>query len=177
LTTGKRSATPAGHRAARPRFPSAYGIPKSLQGTLSWSHVSERMTEALHYWVSTVTPDGRPSATPVDGIWLDERLYFGGSTETLRHRNLTANPSACVHLESAKDVVILHGRAVELKGMSRNLAVRLSEASNKKYGYGFKPDQYEKTPGIFEFRPRRVLAWKQFPKDVTSWDLSCPRHR
>ncbi len=129
------------------------------------------MTEAMHYWVSTVTPDGRPAATPVDGVWRDDRLYFGGSPHTIRHRNLSANPSACIHLESASDVVILHGRVLELRGMNHELAVRLSKASIEKYGYGFKPEEYEKTSGIFEFRPRRALGWKQFPKDVTRWDL------
>lgn len=107
----------------------------------------------------------------VDGVWLEDRLYFGGSTETVRHRNLSANAAACIHLESASDVVILHGRVLEVRGMNHDLAVRLAKASNEKYGYGLKPEEYQKTPGIFEFRPRRALGWTQFPKDVTRWDL------
>lgn len=153
--------------AGRPHIP-GYGIPEHEKGLLPWSHVTERMTKALHYWVSTASPEGRPHATPVDGLWLDDRLYFGGGTETRRHRNLTANPAACVHLESGTDVVILHGDAMELRQPDRSLTIRLSEGSRKKYGYGPKPEEYE-AAGIRVFRARVVIAWKEFPKDATRW--------
>ena len=42
----------------------------------------------------------------------------------------------------------------------------LSEGSRKKYGYGPKPEDYEKAEGVFVFCPKKVLAWKQFPKDA-----------
>ena len=157
-----------GPKVSRPHIP-GYGIPKDAKGLLPWSHVAERMEKAMHYWISTVSPDSHPHATPVDGLWLDDRLYFGGGTQTRRHRNLMENPAVCVHLESATDVIILHGDAVELRAPDRELAVRLSEGSKKKYGYGPKPEDYEKAEGVFIFRPRMVLAWKQFPKDATRW--------
>lgn len=165
----KKQASPAGSpKASRPHIP-GYGIPGDAKGMLPWSHVRERMEKAMHYWVSTVSPEGRPHATPVDGLWLDDRLYFGGGAQTRRHRNLIANAAVCIHLESASDVVILHGDAMELHQPERALAVRLSEESKKKYGYGPKPEDYEKAEGVFVFRPRMALAWKQFPKDATRW--------
>jgi nitroimidazol reductase NimA-like FMN-containing flavoprotein (pyridoxamine 5'-phosphate oxidase superfamily) len=159
--------------ASRPYTPGPdYGIPKSEKGLLPWSHVSERMAAAKYYWISTVSPDGRPHATPVDGLWLDDQLYFGGSPTTRRNRNLVANPAACVHLENGIDVVIMHGDAHALRAPEHALAVRLSEASAQKYGYGPKPEDYEVNPdGTYVFRPRIVFAWKEFPKDVTRWRL------
>jgi nitroimidazol reductase NimA-like FMN-containing flavoprotein (pyridoxamine 5'-phosphate oxidase superfamily) len=124
----------------------------------------------MHYWVCTVSPDGRPHATPVDGLWIEDQLYFGGSARTRRHRNLAANPAACIHLESGTDVVILHGEAHELRAPDRSLTVRLAEASARKYGYGLKPEDFG-AGGTFVFRPRWALAWKQFPKDATRWRL------
>lgn len=156
--------------ATRPQM-QGYGIPKDNKGLLPWSHVSERMAKAMHYWVSTVSPDGRPHATPVDGLWLDGELYFGGDPRTRRNRNLAANPACCIHLESGKDVVILHGVALELREIDRPTAVRLSEESKQKYGYGLTPEQYQKTAGMYAFRPRMVLAWSNFPKDATRWRL------
>ncbi len=161
----------AGPTACRPRMPSEYGIPKGKKGLLPWSHVAERMDKARIYWICTVSPDGRPHATPVDGVWLDDKLYFGGSPQTRRNRNLAANPAICVHLESGTDVVILHGEAHEMQAPDRSLTVRVAEASAKKYGYGWKPEDYEKTPGMFIFHPRMVLAWKQFPMDATRWQV------
>lgn len=161
------AATP---KAERPQMPPAYGIPQDEKGLLPWSHVTERMAEAKYYWVCTVSPDCRPHATPVDGVWLDDRLYFGGEINTRRHRNLVENPAVCVHLESGLDVVILHGDAHEQLTPERALTTRLAEAFHQKYGYQVKPEDYEQG-GIFAFQPRKVIAWKSFPSDVTRWRL------
>ncbi len=163
----KQANREAGPTASRPHIP-GYGIPKSKTGLLPWSHVSERMAQAMHYWVCTVSPGGRPHATPVDGLWLEDQLYFGGSSQTRRNRNLAANPAMCVHLDSGSDVVILHGDAHELRAPDRSLTIRLAEASANKYGYAPKPEDFA-AGGTYVFRPRVVFAWKQFPKDATRW--------
>jgi nitroimidazol reductase NimA-like FMN-containing flavoprotein (pyridoxamine 5'-phosphate oxidase superfamily) len=163
-------ATATGPNANRPWFPPEYGVAKDAKGLLPWSHAADRMTKALHYWISTTGPNGDPHATPVDGLWLDDRLYFGGSPRTRRQRNLAANPSVCVHLESAADVVILHGEA-RPERPDAALARRLAESSAKKYGYDQAPQDYEKTD-VHVFRPRIVFAWTNLPKDATRWELS-----
>ena len=173
MTTTKRAAKKnqinqeSGPTVSRPHMP-GYGVPKDKKGLLSWSRVTERMAEAQNYWVGTVSPDGRPHATPVWGLWIDDRLYFGGSPESRRSRNLAENAATCVHLESGSDVVILHGDAIPLGAPDQSLIARLIEASAQKYGYAPKPEDYA-APGTYVFRPRMVLAWKQFPKDATRW--------
>ncbi len=173
MTTRKRSAQKksidreAGPTASRPHMP-GYGVPKDKKGLLHWSHVTERMAEAQNYWVCTVSPDGRPHATPVWGLWIDDRLYFGGSPNTRRSRNLAENPAVCVHLESGSDVIILHGDARELGAPEPSLTARLIETSAKKYGYAPKPEDYG-APGNYVFRPLWALAWKQSLKDATRW--------
>jgi nitroimidazol reductase NimA-like FMN-containing flavoprotein (pyridoxamine 5'-phosphate oxidase superfamily) len=157
-------------KSSRPRIPSVYGVSKSTKGLLPWSHVSQRMFEAKNYWVCTVSPEGCPYATPVDGLWLDDKLFFGGSRETKWSRNLQRNRAACVHLESATDVVILRGDVRELKSIDRPLAEQLSKLSLQKYGWAPKPEEYEKLDGVYEFTPDVVFAWKQFPKDATRWE-------
>lgn len=167
----KTSAPGGGPSASRPHSPDpTYGIPKSAKGLLPWAHVVERMTAAKCYWVSSVDAAHRPHATPVDGVWINEALYFGGSPTTQRSRNLRANPAACVHLENGYDVVILHGEVRE-ETLDHALSVRLSEDTLKKYGYSPKPEDYAKMP-VQVFRPRVVFAWKQFPKDVTRWQFA-----
>jgi nitroimidazol reductase NimA-like FMN-containing flavoprotein (pyridoxamine 5'-phosphate oxidase superfamily) len=166
----KQTGQEAGPVASRPHMP-GYGIPNNKKGMLPWSHVTERMAEAQNYWICTVSPDGRPHATPVWGLWIDDRLYFGGSPQTRRSRNLAENPAVCVHLESGSDVVILHGDAHELRAPDRSLVTRLIEASVKKYGYAPKPEDYEAAAGTFVLHPSWVLAWRQFPKDATRWNF------
>lgn len=170
-TSRKKTGTDAaGVKASRPRIAPIYGVPKHTKGLLSWDHVRERMTNAKVYWICTATRDGKPHATPVDGLWLDDGLYFGGDPSTRRNRNLDANPAVCVHLEEGYDVVILEGEAHPLGAPEREFAVRMANASNQKYGYGVSPDDYARG-GSYVFRPRVVYAWKQFPQDMTRWEF------
>ena len=155
--------------ASRPKIPPEYGIPKNDKGLLPWSHVDERMTQAMHYWISTVGSDGRPHVTPGDGLWRDGKLYFVGSPQTRRNRDLSNNPAVSVHLDSSDDVVILHGNAY-LQTPDPEMAIQLSKASAAKYGYAPRPEEYESS-GVHLFQPVTVFAWKQFPKDVTRWQL------
>lgn len=155
---------------SRPRIPAEYGVPKDRKGLLPWSHVTERMAHALHYWICSVGSDSRPHVTPVDGLWLDDKLYFSGSAQTRRNRNLAANPAVSIHLDSSDDVVILHGDA-RLQTPDHAMAFKLTKGSAEKYGYGPSPEDYEKM-GIYIFHPRLVFAWKQFPRDVTRWQFA-----
>jgi len=157
-------------KASRPRLPAEYGVSTDVQGLLPWSHVATRMTEAQHYWICTTGPNGEPHATPVDGLWIDDRLYFGGSPKTRRQRNLAANPSVCVHLESGSDVVILQGDA-RPERPDAALAKCLAESSRRKYGYAPTPEEYQKTD-VHVFRPRVAFAWTHLPKDATRWRFS-----
>lgn len=159
-------------KAIRPDMPTDYGVPQGNKGLLPWSHVTKRMAEAKYYWICTVDPSGQPYVNPVDGLWLDDKLYFGGSQQTRWSKNLVKNPSLCVHLESGIDVVILRGEAAELREVKRELAERLSQASFEKYGYGPKPEDYEHLKGAYIFQPEVVLAWQQFPQDVTKWKIA-----
>ena len=159
-------------KATRPHVPSVYGVPQADEGLLPWSYVTQRMTEAKCYWLSTVDAESQPYATPIDGLWHKGTLYFGGSPRTRWSRNLSQNPSLCVHLESGIDVVILRGEAVEMKGMERELAETLARASYEKYGYAPKPEEYENSDGVYAFYPRIVLAWQQFPQDATRWEIA-----
>lgn len=159
----------AGPKASRPRFPREYGVPSHTKGLLPWSHVTERLTKAEHYWICTVSANGQPHATPVDGIWLNDCLYFGGSAETRWRRNLSANAAMCLHLEDAMRVIMLEGEA-RVEAVGRSLAQQLAEVSNKKYGYGAPAKEYE-TNGVLTFRPRLAYAWTNLGKDATRWHL------
>jgi hypothetical protein len=51
---------------------------------------------------------------PLDGIWLDDHWYFGGSAAAVKHSNLKADPRAVLHLEDAGSAVIVEGSCEEL---------------------------------------------------------------
>jgi general stress protein 26 len=152
--------------ADRPRLPSDYGVPKDTNGLMPWSDVEARLAEARAYWLATIGPHGRPQVRPVDGLYVDGRIYVGGSPETRWVRNIAANPDVSINLDGGYDVVILEG-VVEMQTPDHDLAERLAAASKAKYPqYGMKTSDYEQ-PGILAVRPRVAYAWKAFPKDVT----------
>ena len=65
--------------------------------------------------------------------------------------------------------MILQGDAQELDAPDSVLVERLIEISNEKYG--FAPKLKDLESGVFVFRARVAFAGKQFPKDVTRWEL------
>jgi hypothetical protein len=157
----------------RPYIPE-YGIPETLEGTLPWSHAAERMQTSINYWIATVDEANRPHATPVWGVWLEDTLFFDGSPQTRRGRNLTANPAVTVHLESGSDVVILQGNAIEIKDVQPEFAQRLAATYTAKYaemGYSPTPDTWN-GGGLYRLAIHKAFAWTKFPDDTTRWRFS-----
>lgn len=161
-------------RASRPHMPKDYGIPTDEEGLLPWSHARERLERAQVYWVGTVSAAGRPHATPVWGVWMDNVLYFDGSPETRRGRNLAQNPTVVIHLDSGgdgKDVVIVEGEAREVLAPERSLTERIAAGYCAKYvseGYAPPADQWDQG-GLFRMVPRVAFAWTVFNVDSTRW--------
>jgi hypothetical protein len=159
-------------RRSRPRLPEGYGVPTLDEGMLEWSWAVEQLERALTYWFSTTRPDGRPHAMPAWAVWLDGALYFDGSPQTRRMRNLTENPAISVHLESGEQVVILEGQALDAGRPAATLAGRLAATFEAKYGvskdYHPSPSTWDRG-GLWIMRPRVAFGWTEFPKALTRW--------
>ena len=151
----------AAPRAEQLDIPRAYGSPNHL---LAWDTVDARLAAAHHYWLATVRPDGRPHVIPSDGLWLDSRWYFGGSSTTVKHRNLLANPRAALHLDDAQSAVIVEGRC-EIQTPSAEGARRLVAESQAKYGYAPPVEAY--LSGVWTLLPVRAMAWTRLDLDAT----------
>jgi nitroimidazol reductase NimA-like FMN-containing flavoprotein (pyridoxamine 5'-phosphate oxidase superfamily) len=159
-------------QSGRPLMPEGYGVPETDEGLLDWTWATERLEQARNYWFSTVRPDGRPHAMPAWAVWIDGALYFEGSPLTRRARNLAANPSLVVHLESGDEVVILEGEVRDATKPDRALAERLAEAFTAKYAathnYRPGPDQWDRG-GLWTLRPTVAFGWSEFPATATRW--------
>jgi nitroimidazol reductase NimA-like FMN-containing flavoprotein (pyridoxamine 5'-phosphate oxidase superfamily) len=155
---------------SRPVMPDGYGVPESDEGMLEWWWAVERLEKARNYWFSTTRLDGRPHAMPAWAAWLDGVLYFDGSPQTRRGRNLATNPAIVVHLESGDEVVILEGEAHPTGKPDRALAERLAAALAAKYGptYEPTPDTWD-AGGLWALRPKVAFGWSEFPTNVTRW--------
>ena len=155
-------------RASRPQAPSTYAFGRNSAPILPWSHAVERLERARYYWLSTTRPNGRPHATPVWGVWVEEALYFDGLPTTQWGRNLAANPAISVHLDNGADVVILEGMVEDLN-TDPALGSRIAGAWDAKYGR-LTPDPARR--GILRLRPSAARAWSsESLEDGTRWQF------
>jgi len=164
-------------RVERPKVPEGYGMPEDDEGLLPWEWADQKLADAANYWFATTRPNGRPHASPTWAVWVDGRLYFDGSPEARRMKNIAANPNVAVHLESGNEVVILEGTAVAAPvPPDPALAERVAAAYTGKYrahGYAPKPDQWDQG-GLYVMEPRIGLGWtfregEEFGKTYTRW--------
>ena len=90
-----------------------YGVDGSSWEPLPWSWAAERLAANRNFWVVTVSPDGRPHAMPVWGVWAadDQRFAFSCGPRARKARNLAANPQAVVMIDDTVECLSLEGRA------------------------------------------------------------------
>jgi hypothetical protein len=102
---------------------------------------------------------------PVDGLWVDNALYFGGSPRTRWARNLEANPRLAVHIE-ADDMAVILEAVAEFGQPDDATFERLAARSKAKYGHGPSTNSE-----MWAARPHKAFAWsyKQFGETATRW--------
>jgi hypothetical protein len=154
-------------KVSRPHFPKGYlENPTTL---LAWDRVERRLVEAIHYWICSVRPDGRPHVVPRWGVWVDGMFFYDGSPETRHAKNIALNPHVSLHLESGAQALILNGKAAAHAKPDPDLARKLSKDYRRKYtelGYAPGVNQWDEG-GLFSIRPVDVIAWTNFMDDPT----------
>jgi hypothetical protein len=152
------------------RFPKEYGDPGDGE-RIAWSDVEERLRSAPNYWIATVDAAGRPHARPVDGVWVDSALCFGGSPETQWVRNLEANRAVSINLSSEAEAIILEGNAELVTDPVHPLATLSTEASKAKYPQYIESGILAEFHPFWTLRPRLAYAWtlEGFPRRATRW--------
>jgi general stress protein 26 len=129
---------------------------------LTWSEVAARLAPARSYWLVTVSAAGTPHAAPVWGAVVDRDLYLYSERSTVKARNLAANARVVVHLESAEDVVIVHGRVEDLGHPSATSEIVAALAA--KYPHpddaSYLPSEDPDFDVLYVLRPHRAMTWR-----------------
>ena len=164
-------------RIDRPDMPEGYGVPAHTEGLLDWLQVEDRLTRSAHYWLSTTRPDGRPHTIPRWGVWLEGRFWYDGAPTTRHVQNLLHNNACSLHLEDGARAVIVEGTSEQSDPVGGALARSLSDTFTAKYGdegYSPRPDAWsdEIAGGLRILTPHKIMAWTEFPVDVTRFRFS-----
>jgi len=151
-------------KADRPYMP-GYGLEeaKAPPGEkLPWSEVVAALAAARSYWIGTTSPDGRPHAMPVWGVWLDGALYFSTGGRSRKARNLAADARCAAHVEAGDMAVILEGEARPAKD-----AATLSPAWA---AYKAKYDWPMDNEPMYVLRPRKAISFREdLGETATRW--------
>ena len=163
----KKAARRTVPRASRPHMP-GYGMPTGTRGLLTWAWAERRLRGSHNYYVVTVRPDARPHAMPVWGVWVGGRLYFSTGAQSVKARNLAANPACVICTEKAAQAVVVEGTASPIADAAQLKAIAPQYARKYK-SYTLDP----KMGPIFEVRPKVVfgLDEKRF-KTMTRWSFN-----
>jgi Pyridoxamine 5'-phosphate oxidase len=131
-------------------------------GTMTWAEIAERLSAPRQYWLNTTTPADTPHSAPVWGVVTEETLYFYSKRNTVKARNLAADPRSVVHLESGEDVLIVHGLLDDLgipagvPSVVSALAAKYTRPQDQQYLPSNDPD----FDVVYALRPRSAMAWR-----------------
>jgi hypothetical protein len=114
----------------------------------------DRLHSEPNIWLATTRPDGRPHLAPIWFVWLDGAAYILTALNTVKAKNLLANPRASLALENGSRPVIAEcvARRVE-PPYSPELAAEFM----RKYEWDITRDgEYD---GMFALTPVKWLIW------------------
>jgi F420H(2)-dependent biliverdin reductase len=73
--------------------------------------VAERLARERNVWMCTLRPDGSPHVTPVWFIYQHQTWWIGSDEQSLKVRNVKADPRVALALEDGTKPVVAEGRA------------------------------------------------------------------
>jgi len=147
---------------------------------VDWQQVSDALTAAELYWLTTVRNDGRPHTTPLVGAWVDDGFVFCTGPEEQKARNLAHGTAVTVTTgvntwNDGLDVVV-EGNAERVTGL--DALTRLADVIREKYHgeWDFTPDDDGFGHGphiahVYRVMPAKVLAFAKSPHGQTHFKL------
>ena len=153
--------------ASRPHVPSSYGIqPANAGELLPWSWALERLVKSRGYWLSTVSPDGRPHLAPMWGVFIDPYFCFGTDVLSRKARNLEDNRHVCVAIDDTFETVFIEGTVEAIPIEMLNEYFSLYSAK-----YDLTVENLN-AAGSFRVVPEKAFGYiddERFPNIATRW--------
>jgi hypothetical protein len=151
-------------KASRPKIPD-YGIEEGRKNLLPWRWAEERLANTKNYFLSTVRRDGRPHVMPIWGVWIAGQFYFSTGKDSVKARNLAANPHCVLCPGGADEAVILEGIAETV--LDKKMLTKFARVYVDKYEF----DVSQMNQPVFVVRPQIVFGHieKTYTKTATRW--------
>jgi hypothetical protein len=128
---------------------------------LDAAEVCRRLDGMRLLTLATVTADGRPLASPVDGIFYRGAWHFGTAQDALRLRHIRARPDvSATYVPGEEFAVTVHGRA-EIIDIGAPAHAELREVVLGIYGprYGPEWEQFLAASTYVRIEARRMFVF------------------
>jgi hypothetical protein len=115
-----------------------------------------RLQTEHNIWLATVrpnhTPQIAPHLVPIWFVWVDGRIYLCTGADSVKVRNLLANPNVALALEDGSQPIVIEGRAQRI-GQTPKPVV---DAFKNKYDWDITTDtEYNQ---VVEIEPKRIRS-------------------
>jgi len=143
-----------------------------------WSDARKALEGAGTYFLSTVRPDGRPHATTLIAVLVDDALYFCTGPSEQKAKNLEQNAHCLLatggdSMATGLDLVV-EGDAVTVT--DRSELQRVADAYEAKYGsewhFDVNDSGFEHEAGnalVFEISPAKAFGFAKGSFSQTTW--------
>ncbi len=111
-----------------------------------------RLQTESNLWLATVRPNGTPHLVPIWFVWLDGRIYLCTGADSVKVRNIQAQPYVSIALEDGSQPVVIEGRAHLIGQVARSVV----EAFRSKYDWDITTD--ETYTQVIEIEPEKIRA-------------------
>ncbi len=112
----------------------------------------QRLETAATIWLATVRPNGSPHLVPIWFVWLDQKAFICTGRNSVKARNIAANPHVAFSLEDGSNPLVIQGQAKFLDIIPPTVA----EAFQKKYDWTIIGN--ETYNALIEITPTRVIG-------------------
>jgi PPOX class probable F420-dependent enzyme len=134
--------------------------------TKAGARAAERLERELILWLTTVTAEGQPQASPVWFLWTDGEILLYSRADTPRLANVQANPRVAATFDGdgeGGDVVSIEGEARVARERATLADVPLAyieKHATKLAAYGWTMESMlVDYPIEIRIRPTRVRTW------------------
>ncbi len=114
--------------------------------------VKHRLTTESNIWLASVRADNTPHLVPIWFVWVDSKAYVCTAADSVKARNLLANPNVSFALENGNAPVVLEGCAQPIE----SVPPAVIEAFQRKYDWNIQTDSTYNQ--VIEIEPMKIRA-------------------
>jgi general stress protein 26 len=114
--------------------------------------VQHRLTTESNIWLASIRADNTPHLVPIWFVWVDGKAYVCTAADSVKARNLLANPNVSFALENGNAPVVLEGCAQPIE----SAPPAVIEAFQRKYDWNIETDSTYNQ--LIEIEPMKIRA-------------------